>query len=111
MHQKISRKAAKPQSSRLPSWIFDRPVASLYDVVMRTTINLPPDQMKALDGYRQKEGISRAEAVRRAVASFLPSNRGKYFNFHKDPAFGSSRGFRREDSSELVQRLREEWEH
>jgi hypothetical protein len=77
---------------------------------MRTIVDLPPEQIKALDGYRKKQGISRAEAVRRAVASFLPPKPGKRFDFRKDPAFGSSGGLRKEDSVELVRRLREEWE-
>jgi len=76
---------------------------------MRTIIDLPPDQIKALDGYGKKEGISRAEAVRRAVASFLPPKPGKRFDFRKHPAFGSSREFRKQDSVELVRSLREEW--
>jgi hypothetical protein len=77
---------------------------------MRTIVDLPPEQIKALDGYRKKEGISRAEAVRRAVASFLPPKPGRRFDFRKDPAFGSSRDLRNEDSVEVVRRLREEWE-
>jgi hypothetical protein len=77
---------------------------------MRTIIDLPPDQIKALDGYRKREGISRAEAVRRAVASFLPPNPGRHFDFRKHPAFGSSKGSRKQDSVELVRGLRKEWE-
>jgi len=76
---------------------------------MRTIVDLPAEQVKALDGYRKKEGISRAEAVRRAVASFLPPKPGKRFDFRKDPAFGSSKGSRKQDSAELVRALREEW--
>lgn len=77
---------------------------------MRTIIDLPPEQIKALDGYGKRQGISRAEAVRRAVACFLPPKLGKRLDFRKDPAFGSSRAIRKEDSVELVRRLREEWE-
>jgi hypothetical protein len=77
---------------------------------MRTIVDLPPEQIKALDGYRKKEGISRAEAVRRAVASFLPPAPGERFDFRKHPAFGSSRSSRKVDSLELVRSLREEWE-
>jgi len=89
---------------------IDRQTISPYDIAMRTIIDLPPEQIRALDGYRKKQGISRAEAVRRAVASFLPAKPGKQFDFRKDPAFGSSRDFRKEDSVELVRRLRKEWE-
>ena len=77
---------------------------------MRTIVDLPAEQIKALDGYRKKEGISRAEAVRRAVASFLPAKPGKKFDFRNHPAFGSSKRFRKEDSVEVVRRLRTEWD-
>jgi hypothetical protein len=77
---------------------------------MRTIVDLPPEQIEALDGYRKSEGISRAEAVRRAVASFLPPKQAKRLDFRKDPAFGSSKNARKEDSVEFVRRLRAEWE-
>jgi hypothetical protein len=77
---------------------------------MRTIIDLPEDQIKALDSYRKKAGISRAEAVRRAVASFLPPEPGKRLDFRNHPAFGSSKSFRKQDSVELVRRIRSEWE-
>lgn len=76
---------------------------------MRTIVDLPAEQIKALDGYRKKEGISRAEAVRRAVASFLPPKPRKKLDFRNDPAFGSwkNRGI---DSVEYVRKLRAEWD-
>ena len=77
---------------------------------MRTIVDLPDEQIKALDGYRKKIGISRAEAVRRAVASFLPAKARKRLDFRKHPAFGSSKSFRKEDPVEVVRRLRGEWE-
>jgi Ribbon-helix-helix protein, copG family len=76
---------------------------------MRTIIDLPEEQIKALDRYRKKERISRAEAVRRAVAAFLPVKRQTTFDFRGHPAFGSSKSLRKEDSVELVRRLRREW--
>jgi hypothetical protein len=76
---------------------------------MRTIVDLPKEQIKALEGYTKKEGISRAEAVRRAVASFLPTTPKRKFDFRNDPAFGSSKSFRKEDSVKLVRRLRAEW--
>jgi metal-responsive CopG/Arc/MetJ family transcriptional regulator len=39
---------------------------------MRTIVDLPDEQLAALDAYTKSEGISRAEAVRRAVAAFVP---------------------------------------
>lgn len=38
---------------------------------MRTIIELPEEQLHALDAWRQARGISRAEAVRRAVTNLL----------------------------------------
>jgi len=54
---------------------------------MRTVIDLPEEQIKALDSYRKKERISRAEAVRRAVAAFLPAKPRMGFDFCGHPAF------------------------
>ncbi len=42
-----------------------------YDDVMRTIVDLPEDQLAALDAWREARGVSRAEAVRRAVAKLL----------------------------------------
>lgn len=77
--------------------------------LMRTIVDLPEKQIKALDLYRKKEGISRAEAVRRAVAAFVPALERKRIDFTAHPAFGSSKKFRKEDSVTTVRRLREEW--
>lgn len=74
---------------------------------MRTIVDLPETQIKRLDSYRKREGISRAEAVRRAVEAFVPGS-GK-IDFAAHPAFGSSKRPRREDSVKTVRRLRAEW--
>jgi hypothetical protein len=39
-----------------------------YDDAMRTIIELPIDQLEALDAVCKVDNISRAEAIRRAVA-------------------------------------------
>ncbi len=76
---------------------------------MRTIVDLPEAQIKALDAYRKREGISRAEAVRRAVKAFVPAAVKNNFDFAGHPAFGSSKLYRKEDSIETVRKLREEW--
>jgi Ribbon-helix-helix protein, copG family len=86
-----------------------RGTISYDDDAVRTIVDLPEEQIKALDAYRRRHGISRAEAVRRAVAAFVPRKAPKKIDFRRHPAFGSSKTFRREDSVELVRRLREEW--
>lgn len=40
---------------------------------MRVTVDLPHEQLVALTGYCEREGIARAEAVRRAVRLLLAS--------------------------------------
>ena len=42
-----------------------------YDDVMRTIIDLPTAQLDALDAWCERDGISRAEAIRRAVAATI----------------------------------------
>ena len=79
------------------------------DDAVRTTIDLPEEQIKALDAYRKRHGISRAEAVRRAVAAFVPPKADKRTDFRMHPAFGSSKSVREGDSVDLVRRLRDEW--
>ena len=77
---------------------------------MRTIVDLTEEQIRALDAYRKKHGVSRAEAVRRAVAAFVPPKARKKTDFLNHPAFGSSKALRKEDPSELVRRLRAEWD-
>lgn len=77
--------------------------------LMRTIVDLPEKQIKALDLYRKKEGISRAEAVRRAVAAFVPALTRRRLDYSGHPAFGCSKKFRKDDSVTLLRRLREEW--
>ena len=74
------------------------------DVIMRTIIDLPDDQLSALSRLCESEGISRAEAVRRAVAEMLR----KMETGSRESSFGSwERGI---DSSSFVRAIREEWE-
>lgn len=75
------------------------------DVIMRTIVDLPDDQVTALAELCQVEGISRAEAVRRALASMLAQR----MDMGREKAFGAWQE-RKIDSRKLVQSLREEWE-
>ncbi len=89
--------------------MIDSAASSSHDDGMRTIIDLPQTQIKALDSYRKREGISRAEAVRRAVEAFVPTRSKDSADFANHPAFGSSKRYRKEDSVKTVRRLREEW--
>ncbi|MDQ3068360.1 MAG: ribbon-helix-helix domain-containing protein [Acidobacteriota bacterium] len=72
---------------------------------MRTIIEMPDEQVEALDGICRRDHISRAEAVRRAVALLL-KQRGPDA---AHGAFGLWRGARRGDGLEYQQRVRREW--
>lgn len=75
-----------------------------YDDDMRTIVDLPEEQLDGLAEICRREGISRAEAVRRAVAAFLQD----LAPIAVDDAFGlwRDRGF---DGLEYERRLRVEW--
>ena len=72
-------------------------------------MDFPDEQIRALDAYSKKYGISRAEAVRRAVARFLPKQRERKVDFRNDPAFGSWRN-RDVNSVEYQRNWRSEWD-
>ena len=70
---------------------------------MRTIVDIPEHQLAALGELCERERISRAEAVRRALEAMLaleqPRNREK--SFGKWSQQGDSHG--------MVRKLREEW--
>ena len=71
---------------------------------MRTIVELPEQQIEGLKALSEREGLSRAELMRRAVAEYLARHRGDA----GEAAFGlwKKRG---KDGLEYQQRLREEW--
>jgi hypothetical protein len=72
---------------------------------MRTIIDVPETQLEALDAWCRLEGVSRAEAIRRAVDVLLERHRaGK-----AKPAFGLWRG-RGIDGLKYQRDLRREWD-
>jgi hypothetical protein len=81
---------------------------------MRTIVDLPKEQIEALDAYAKSKGVSRAAVVREAVATYLPEKKKKkrdlnYWRNH--PAFGSEKKPKGFDSVEYVRKLRAEWDH
>ena len=73
-------------------------------------MDLPDEQIAALDAYTKAQGISRAEAVRRAVAAFVPSTGKSLRSLREHPAFGSLGG-EKFDSVEYIRKIRGEWDH
>ena len=76
-----------------------------YDDVMRTIIDLPGDQLDALDGICRRESISRAEAIRRAV-DLLVRDRAAGASH---AAFGLWRRSKMIDGLTYQERIRREW--
>lgn len=72
---------------------------------MRTIIDLPEAQIEALDALCRREGIPRAEAIRRAVAAHVRRERDR----GPDPAFGLWKR-RHVNGLEYQRRLRREWD-
>lgn len=71
---------------------------------MRTIVELPTEQVTSLDAWCRREGVSRAEAIRRAVASMLADQSSGA----AEQAFGLWRD-RGAELEATVDALREEW--
>ena len=72
---------------------------------MRTIIDVPDVQLEALDAWCLLEGVSRAEAIRRAVDVLLERHRAAQAR----KAFGLWQG-RKVDGLKYQQALRREWD-
>ncbi len=73
---------------------------------MRTVVDIPDEQISLLKQVGERDHLSRAEMVRRAVADYI----AKCMNVTKeDGSFGLWKD-RREDGVAMQQRLRKEWE-
>lgn len=71
---------------------------------MRTIIDLPDEQVTQLAALCARDGLSRAEVVRRAVAAYVDAHRVS----GRDAAFGIWRG-RNLDGLAYERNLRGEW--
>ncbi|MFN0095735.1 MAG: ribbon-helix-helix protein, CopG family [Dehalococcoidia bacterium] len=76
---------------------------------MRTIVDLTDDQLAALKAYCDRERVSRAEAVRRAVDALVCQDPRERRDAALDAAFGAWKD-RNIDALEYVRALREEWE-
>ena len=71
---------------------------------MRTTISVPDEQAERLAEVCSNQGISRGEAVRRALVRYLEEHRRR----RQEDVFGIWRG-RHPDGLAYERRLRGEW--
>jgi len=82
-----------------------------YDDIMRTIIDLPDDQIEALRRYCEREHVSRAEAIRRAVGGLVREQcaREEDWKSAVRDAFGiwKERGI---DTDTYLAELRAEWD-
>lgn len=78
------------------------------DDEMRTIVELPDTQVKALARFCRREGISRAEAIRRAVDKLVANEATAEAQENLRAGFGLWRG-RRPDGRACVEALRAEW--
>jgi hypothetical protein len=75
---------------------------------MRTIVDLPKEQIEALDREGKARGVSRAAVVREAVAAYLPAPPAKG-RFKHHPAFGAWEG-KKVDSVAYIRKVRKEWD-
>ncbi len=71
---------------------------------MRTIVDLPDEQLGALARLCEKQKISRAEAVRRAVDRLIKESRSD----QKDVGFGIWK-HKHIESRSFIEKLRNEW--
>ena len=72
---------------------------------MRTIVELPDQQIEALKAISEREGLSRAELIRRAVAEYLAHHQRET----DEAAFGLWKKHDR-DGLKYQQQMREEWD-
>ena len=76
---------------------------------MRTIVDLPEEQLQWLASMCAREGISRAEAIRRAVEASMQRDEKADFERALDAAFGSWKGHGI-DALAYERQIRGEWE-
>lgn len=79
------------------------PTSAYDDVIMRTIVDLPEEQVKGLADLCKRQKISRAEAVRRALARMLQEEGLA----SRERAFGAWK--KKRNSRALIEKLRREW--
>ena len=87
--------------------VLDPSLMTRYDDIMRTIIDIPPTQLSALDSWSQARGISRAEAIRQAVARLLAAENDRKLAVDKTSGMWSAR---RDDGLAAQEALRSEWD-
>ena len=79
---------------------------TMHDNSMRTIVDIPDEQLGALARLCEKQEISRAEAVRRAVDRLIKESKSE----QRDVGFGAWK-HKKIESRRFVEKLRNEWSH
>lgn len=82
-----------------------------YDDAMRTIVDLPDDQIRALKDYCARKHISRAEAVRRAIAKLIEDAETEEQRRQRILKAAAGIWPDRRDAREIVDEWRAEWDH
>ena len=77
---------------------------SLYDINMRTLVDIPDNLLSEIDKLAKREKISRAEAVRRAMSEYVATHRAS----RPDAAFGIWKS-KHVDALDYEDSIRGEW--
>lgn len=86
--------------------------SSWYDDVMRTIIDLTDEQVRRLAEVCERERISRAEAIRRAVDGLLSQSESEQLAQKLRRAAEAWKAERNgETTDQYLGRIRAEWEH
>ena len=83
--------------------------SSWHDDAVRTIIDLPQEQIDALAEICQREKISRAEAIRRALAEWLAEPRRQRDERIIEETFGAWKHLGI-DTDTYLEELRSEWD-
>jgi len=83
--------------------------SSWYDDAMRTIIDLPQEQIDALAEICERDNISRAEAIRRALSQWLSDDRRRRREEVLKRTFGAWKHYGIDTDTYLAE-LRSEWD-
>ena len=78
-----------------------------HDAAMRTIIDLPEDQVRAIDAWRKTRGVTRAEAIRQAISRLLADTETRGALLEATHGIWADRP---EDGATMQRRLRAEWD-
>ena len=78
---------------------------------MRTIVDLPKEQIEALDSYAKTEGHFARRGRAGSCGDLFACQEKRRSTWRKHPAFGSEKMPKGFDSVEYVRKLRAEWDH